>query len=477
VAVLIALFSLQRIGTGSVGKIFGPITLIWFVTLAVLGLIEIAKNPAVLQALNPIHGLKAMQSNGLRGFSVLGLVFLAVTGSEALYADMGHFGKRPIRRAWFFIVFPSLLLNYLGQGALLLRNPAAAENPFYLLAPNWAIIPLVILATVASVIASQALISGAFSLTMQAVQLGYAPRLEIDHTSSVTRGQIYIPQINRMLMFASIGLVIGFGSSSKLAAAYGVAVSLTMLITTSLFLFASQRIWGWSRKKAVAICGVFALIEICFFSANCLKILEGGWFPLLVAAIIYTLMSTWKRGRQLLGSKLRASSLPLRLFLEEVSHSPIHRVTGTAVFLSGNPEGTPMALLHNLKHNKVLHEKVIILTVVTDDVPHVDISERVEVESLKKGFYRVIGHYGFMEDPNVLELLGRCKSEHGLEFKDNQLTFFLSSETIIASSAKHGMAMWREHLFAFMSRNAQRATTFFRLPANRVVELGMQVEI
>ncbi|MSU21239.1 MAG: potassium transporter Kup [Pedosphaera sp.] len=475
VVVLIFLFASQRFGTGGVGAVFGPVMLFWFLTIAALGVTGILKHPQVIAAVNPWHGISFFVRNGWPGFVVLGTVFLAVTGAEALYADMGHFGRRPIHRAWFIIVFPALLLNYLGQGALILGDPATAVNPFYLLAPSWGILPLVLLATMAAVIASQALISGAFSLTMQAIQLGFCPRMKIDHTSSKERGQIYVPYINWALMLSCIGLVIGFGSSSSLAAAYGIAVTLTMVITTVLFYVVARYRWGWSFWLAGLEAGVFLLIELAFFGANALKISHGGWFPLVVGALIFTLMMTWQRGRQLLAEKLRSGSLPLNLFLADIKANPPLRVRGTAVFLFSNSDGTPLALLHNLKHNMILHERVVILTILTDDIPHVDPMSRLSTEELGDGFYRVIGHYGFMEDPDVPQLLRGCAAQ-GLEFSEDRTTFFLSRETLIAT-AHPGMAIWREKLFAFMARNAQRPTEFFRLPANRVVELGMQVEI
>lgn len=475
VVVLIGLFAFQRIGTDKVGKIFGPVMVLWFLSLAAMGLRGIMSAPGVLVAFNPLHAVRFFIENGSTGFVVLGAVFLVLTGGEALYADMGHFGWRPIRLAWFTIVLPALLLNYLGQGALLLVNPEAASNPFYNLLPSWAIYPMVVLATAAGVIASQALISGAYSLTMHAIQLGYCPRLRVEHTSLREKGQIYMPQINWMLMLACIGLVIGFRSSSNLAAAYGIAVTLTMIVTTILFYFASQRLWKWKAGTAGALCGTFLFIELAFFGANALKIAHGGWFPLVVGAVIFTLLSTWKAGRRILGTRLRASSLPFNLFLEDVKRDPPIRVPGTAVFLYGNAEGTPLALLHNLKHNKVLHKRVVILTVIMEETPHVSRSNRIKVDELDDGFYRVTGRYGFMEEPNIPELLASCK-EHGLDVALNQITYFLSRETIIPSR-RPGMALWRDRLFRIMSQNSQSATAFFRLPANRVVELGMQVEI
>jgi KUP system potassium uptake protein len=475
ILILMVLFAFQRHGTGKMGGVFGPITFIWFAAIGLMGVPYIIRSPAVLAAFNPYYAFRFFVENGGHGFVVLGSVFLCVTGAEALYADMGHFGRKPIQLAWFGVVFPALILNYLGQGALLLRHPGASENPFFRMAPVWSLYPLVALATAASVIASQALISGAFSLTMQAIQLGYSPRLEIDHTSAVERGQIYLPRVNWILMLACIGLVIGFGSSSNLAAAYGIAVTLTMIITTLLFFFASRRLWHWSTAKAALLCGIFMIVELAFFGANSLKITNGGWFPLLIGGVIFTLMSTWKTGRVILGARLRAGILPLSMFLSEVKRHPPQRVKGTAIFLAGNPEGTPLALMHNLKHNKVLHEQVVIMTIQTAEVPHVCNEDRVRVQPLDGNFYRVLGSFGFMEDPNVPQLLDACKQK-GLEFEEEKTTFFLSRETIIATP-RPGMLLWREKLFSIMSRNAQGATAFFRLPPNRVVELGMQVEI
>lgn len=475
VLIMVGLFSFQHIGTGNVGKIFGPVMGLWFLTLAALGILGIIKAPAVLHALNPWWGIKFLLTGNLTSFLVLGSVFLAVTGAEALYADMGHFGLAPIRRAWFVGVFPGLILNYLGQGALLLEHPDAIENPFYRLAPQWALYPLVGLSTLAAVIASQALISGAFSLTMQGIQLGYIPRLNIQHTSSTERGQIYIPPVNWALMVCCIGLVLWFQSSDRLAAAYGIAVTLTMLITTLLFGFAARRLWNWSPIKAWSFVVCFAAIELAFLCGNAVKFFEGGWIPLLIGATAYLLMSTWKRGRQLVYQKLSQGSLPLEMFLDDVKLNPPVRVRGTAVFLCGNSAGTPQALLHNLKHNKVLHDRTVFLHIATDDAAHVASSQRLNVVNLSNGFYQVTARYGFMEEPNVEHILRRC-SEQGLDFNPMDTTFFLGRETILPTKGP-GMSFWRERLFAFMSRNAQQATAFFRLPANRVVELGMQVEI
>lgn len=476
IAILIALFLFQRRGTGGIGAVFGPITLVWLITLAVLGLRSVVRAPAVLAAVNPLHAAGFFVRNEIEGFFVLGAVFLVVTGGEALYADMGHFGTRPIRLSWFGLVLPALLLNYFGQGALLLQNPNAAHNPFYRLAPEWAVIPLVGLATAATIIASQAVISGAFSLTRQAIQLGYSPRLQIEHTSAEEIGQIFMPRVNWALMLAAIGLVIGFRSSSDLAAAYGVAVSTDMAITTLIFAVVAWELWGWSRWLVGALAAGFLVVDLSFFGANIIKVAAGGWFPIAIAGAVFTLMSTWRRGRQILAQRLRQGALPFDRFLESVRRRQPTRVSGTAVFMIGSPEGTPPTLLHNLKHNKVLHDQVVLLTVVTEEVPHVGRAERLEVEALGDGFYRVIAHYGFMEDPNVPRLLELTKAK-GLEMKLMDTTFFLGRERLIATKRRKGMAVWRERLFAFMSRNAQPATAFFRIPPNRVVELGAQVEL
>ena len=475
IAIIVGLFAMQRHGTSGVGKIFGPLTVVWFLAIAALGVRGILHDPSVFAAVNPMHGLDFLLHAGRAGFIVLGAVVLVITGGEALYADMGHFGRGPIRLAWYTLVCPALLLNYFGQGAWLLSHPGDKDNPFYNMAPGWALYPLVFIATCAAIIASQALISGAYSLTMQAIQLGYSPRMEIDHTSSETRGQIYMPQLNWALMLACIGLVLGFKSSSALTSAYGVAVTFTMLITTFLFYFAARRLWNWTWWQAGLLCGVFIAIEAALCTANLLKIAHGGWFPLVVAGLVFTLMATWKTGRRILGERLRGSFIPLPLFLDDVERTAPLRVPGTAVFLSSNADATPLALLHNLKHNRVLHQKVIFLTIQTEEVPHIRQENRIQLEELRPGFHRVIARYGFMEDPNVPEVLDQCRPL-GLEFEWMSTTFFLSRETILASK-QPGMALWRERVFAFMSRNAQPPTDFFRIPANRVVELGMQVEM
>ncbi|WP_434385869.1 potassium transporter Kup [Melittangium boletus] len=475
IVILVGLFLLQRRGTAGIGAIFGPFMVVWFVALAVLGLKELVQTPAVLGALSPTMGVRFFLENRGHGFLVLGGVFLSVTGGEALYADMGHFGVRPIKWAWFSLVLPALMLNYMGQGALLLRDPHTARNPFFLLAPDWALYPLVALATGAAVIAAQALISGAFSITQQAIQLGYTPRLEVVHTSAEAQGQIYLPGVNWALLVGIILLVMGFKSSTNLAAAYGIAVTTTMTITTVLAYVVARERWNVSRAVALPIAGVFLLVDLSFFGANAVKIAAGGWFPLVLALCVFTLMTTWKRGRDILATRLRTSSMPLQQLLGSFGDHPPVRVPGTAIFMTGNPEGTPPALLHNLKHNKVIHEQVMLLTIASEDVPHVPPEERVEVIRLEEGFVRVISRYGFMENPSIPDILKRGR-EKGLQFNLMSTSFFLGRETLIPSK-KPGMAMWREALFAWMSRNARSATSYFRIPPNRVVELGAQVEL
>lgn len=475
IVILVALFAVQSRGTAGIGKVFGPVTLVWFLTLAALGVYHIVREPSVFRAVNPLYGLDFFTRNGWTGFLVLGSVFLVVTGGEALYADLGHFGAKPIRLSWFVLVLPALLLNYFGQGALLIGNPEAVENPFYRMAPEWALFPVIGIATVATVIASQAVISGSFSLTRQAVQLGFLPRLQIEHTSTKEIGQIYIPAINWALMVAAIGLVIGFGDSSSLAAAYGVAVTTDMVFTTILFAVVARSLWGWSLWAVGALAGFFLVIDLAFWGANIVKVPDGGWFPLVIAAIVFTVMTTWKRGRQILGERIQEGTLPLELFLKDIAASPPVRVPGTAIFMYSNPQGTPPALLHNLKHNKVLHERVVFLNVATREIPVVDEEERVRVEPLGANLFRINASYGFTEDPDIPALLERCQMEGG-RFKVMETTFFLGRETLIATKKK-GMALWREKLFALMSRNSQRATAFFRIPPNRVVELGAQIEL
>jgi KUP system potassium uptake protein len=475
IGILVALFLYQHHGTARVGSVFGPITLLWFVTIAALGAWQMLAEPRVLAAVNPEHAIEFFLQNGWQAFAVLGSVFLVVTGGEALYADMGHFGKRPIRVAWFALVLPALLLNYFGQGALLIRDPTAVANPFYRMVPAWGLLPVIVLATAATVIASQALISGAFSLTMQATQLGYLPRVEIEHTSARQFGQIYIPGVNWLLMLACIGLVVGFGSSSKLAAAYGIAVTTTMVITTLLFFVVARERWRWGWPRVLVVTGLFLVIDLAFWTANILKIPHGGWFPLVIGAVIFGLMATWKRGRIILQDRLSEVVLPLELFLQDVVRNCPPRVPGTAVFMYSDPNSVSPALLHNMKHNKVLHERVVFLVVETENVPHIEAEERARVEDLQSGFYRVTLRYGFMEEPNVPEALSRLQS-YGLEFKHLETTYFLGRETLIPS-AKPGMAIWRERIFSVMHRNARPATSFFCLPPNRVVELGAQIEL
>jgi KUP system potassium uptake protein len=475
VVIIVGLFLIQSRGTAKVGRLFGPVMLVWFLVIALLGVVQIARHPSVFGALSPAHGLDFFLRNGWHGFLVLGTVFLVVTGGEALYADMGHFGKRPIRLVWYTLVLPALMLNYLGQGALLIENPSAAENPFYRLAPEWALYPLIVLATCAAIIASQALISGAYSLTMQAVQLGFTPRLKIEHTSSTEMGQIYIPALNWALMLGCIAIVVGFGSSSDLAAAYGVAVTATMVITTVLLGVVEREKWGWGRPLALTLTGFFLAIDLAFFGANVIKIPAGGWFPLVVGAGIFLLMTTWKKGRRILAARLLARAHPIEEFLRNIAEHPPVRVPGTAVFMNGTAAGTPPALMHNLEHNKVLHERVVLLTVKTRQVPHVEAEDRVRVESLGHEFYRLIINYGFMEDPDVPCVLAGLTPPAPV-FDLGETTYFLGRETVVAGKYP-GMMLWREKLFALLSRNASSATAYFCLPPERVVEMGSQVEI
>ncbi len=474
VAILIGLFSIQRRGTASVGSLFGPIVLVWFVTLGTLGALHLADDPAVFQALNPVHALEFFRRNGVNGFLVLGSVFLVVTGGEALYADMGHFGRRPIRLTWYLVVLPALLLNYFGQGAMVIAHPDRLAQPFYLMAPRWALYPLVGLTTIATVIASQAVISGAFSLTRQAVQLGYLPRLGIKHTSRREIGQIYISSINWLLAAASIGLVLGFRSSSRLAAAYGVAVTTDMVFATVLFAFVARERLGWPKWGAVLLVLGFLTVDLSFWGANLPKIPHGGWFPLVIAAGLFVVMTTWRKGRSVLARKYRDQTLPLDLFVREMERKPPTRVPGTAVFMHGGDQ-TPPALLHNLKHNKVLHERVFLLKVETLEIPHVGTDERIACEELGAGLHRVQVRYGFAQDPHIPAALAQCPAR-GLEFKPMDTTYFLGRENLIAVKDPP-MRLWRARLFALLSRNALGATAFFHLPPNRVVELGTQIEI
>lgn len=476
VVILILLFLIQHRGTARVGALFGPVMVLWFTVLALLGIRGIMMAPEVLGALNPLHAVLFFVRDGWSGFQVLGAVFLVVTGGEALYADMGHFGRLPIRLAWFCCVLPALLLNYFGQGALLLSDPSEATEPFYHLAPPWALYPLVLLATLATIIASQAVISGVFSLTRQAIQLRLSPRMRIVQTSSEEIGQIYIPAVNWALMLATITLVAGFGSSSGLAAAYGVAVATTMVITALLVRFVMLERWHWHPLAVAGLTVVFLTVDLAFFCANILKVGAGGWIPLAAGLAVFTVMITWRRGRELVTTHLLAQATPLPSFLEELAAKPPQRVPGTAVFMSGRLFPAPPTLIHHLEHNKVLHEQVVILTVLTEDIPRVSASERIELKRLGQGFYRLIVRYGFMQSPNVPVILRECEPL-GLVTDPETTTFYLGRETLIPTEKVSGMPHWREKLFAFMSRNSLQATAFYNLPPDRVVELGQQVEI
>jgi KUP system potassium uptake protein len=475
VAILVVLFLFQKYGTHRVGRLFGPIMVLWFVTIAILGISWIVREPTIIGAIDPRHGFTYFRQHGLPGVAVLGAVFLAVTGGEALYADMGHFGKTPIRIAWFALVLPALVLNYLGQGALLLTDAAAARQPFFLLAPEWALFPLVAIATAAAIIASQALISGAFSLTQQAIQLGYAPRLNIEHTSSHEIGQVYVPQVNFALMVSTVLIVVGFGSSSALAAAYGIAVTMTMVITAVLLHVIAIERWRWPPALALTITSAFLAIDLTFFGANLLKLFQGGWLPIMIGASIFTGMTTWKTGRRLMAERLVARAIPIDHFLTAITAAPPIRVPGTAVFMTAQPRGIPPALAHNLRHNKMLHERVVLLTVSTAPVPHVAEDHRITTHPIGYGIYSIRLVYGFMEDPHVPDAL-RAAHAAGLDIDTEDITYFLGRETILVTG-RRGMARWREKLFVLMTRNAVAATSFFRLPAERVVELGVQVEI
>jgi KUP system potassium uptake protein len=469
------LFTVQKRGTGGIGTVFGPLTLCWFVAISAIGLPWVLRHPEILRAVNPIYGVRFFIAHGRHGFLVLGSVVLCVTGGEALYADMGHFGTRAIRTAWYLCVFPALLINYFGQGALLLERPAAAANPFYAMVPAAWLLPMVLLATMATVVASQALISGAFSVTRQGVQLGYLPRVTIIHTSGKTEGQIYIPEVNWLLMLACIALVLGFRSSGDLADAYGIAVTGTMAITSVLFYFVARDRWHWSRLHAGALVAMFLAIDLSFFAACSAKIAHGGWFPLLVAVGVFTVMITWKRGRALLDKRISSEVLPIEVFVADVEVSKPHRVAGTAVFLTSTRRGTPNVLLHHFKHNKVLHQQVIILSIATDAVPEVADRDKVRLKSFGQGFWAVTAHYGFMESPKVLDVLRRCKLQE-LRLNESDISFYLGRETLLSMKGS-GMAEWRKVIFRFLSRNARSATDFFEIPPNRVVEIGAQIEL
>jgi len=473
--ILFGLFWVQKRGTGRIGSIFGPVTLLWFLAIAACGVPWILRHPAILWAVNPVHAVRFFANHGWHGFFVLGSVVLCLTGCEALYADMGHFGRRAIRSAWYVCVLPALLLNYFGQGALLLERPDAVANPFYALVPQGWLYPMVILATAATVIASQALISGSFSVARQALQLGYLPRMTVVHTSGTTEGQIYIPEVNRLLMVACLALVLSFRASGNLAAAYGVAVTGTMTITSVLLFFVARQRWGWSLLRAGALLALLLTIDLSFFVSCSAKILSGGWVPLAIGGLVFSVMVTWNRGRTILGEKVAAGTLPLRVFLADVEATKPHRVSGTAVFLASTRRGTPTVLLHHFKHNKVLHEQVVILSITTDAVPWVRDEQKVRLKDFGQGFWAVTAHYGFMESPDVTDILRRGRAK-GLATHTADTSFYLGRESIIPKRGVPGMAEWRKHLFRFLSRNARSATDFFAIPPNRVVEIGMQIE-
>ncbi len=475
ILILMVVFWFQYHGTATIGAIFGPVIFIWFLSLGVLGVSGIVLAPQVLESINPYYALDFILHHGRESFLVLGAVFLAVTGAEALYADMGHFGAGPIRRAWYFIAFPGLLLNYLGQGALLLVQPQAAANPFFHLVPAWGVYPMVLLATLAAVIASQALITGVFSLTQQAIHLGYLPRLKIVHTSQSTMGQIYIPSVNWLLFGLTVWVVFSFKTSSNLAAAYGIAVSLTMLITTVLACTVAWKLWNWHPVFLGVGFVLMVIVDLIFLSANLLKIHHGGWFPLALGAIVFTVMTTWKRGRTILSDFIKSKTMPLDKFIEFVHAAPPARVPGTAVFMTADPTGLPIALVHNVKHNKNMHERNVFLTIVMEEVPHLRKTERLEIIDLGNEFYRVLARFGFMEQPDIndiIVILRRMKMP--LEVEDT--TFFVGRETIIAADNNKGMAVWRERLFGWMLKNSDSAIIFYNVPRGQVIELGMQVE-
>jgi KUP system potassium uptake protein len=474
-AVLIGLFMLQQRGTGGIGAMFGPVTLIWFTTLGLAGLVNIALAPQILTAFNPVHALAFCLNNGWLAFIAFGAVVLAVTGGEALYADMGHFGAKPIRLAWYGCVLPALTLNYLGQGALLLSNPSAISNPFFLLFPSWALYAVVGLATVATVIASQAVISGVFSVTKQAIQLGFLPRMQIKHTSDRKIGQIYIPFVNWTLLAAVVMAVLGFGSSSSLAAAYGVAVTATMVIETILTFFVLRFAWNYPLLLCIFATGFFLVIDTTFFAATILKITQGGWFPLAIGSAIFFVMVTWNRGRQTLLEHLRSAAIPLQPFLESLMAHPPARVAGTSVFLTADPDGVPHALLHNLSHNQVLHERVVVLTVMYIETPRILKEHRISIKPLVDNCYQITVRYGFKDEPNLPYALELCEP-HGLVFEPLKTSYFLSREIVVPGTGR-GMGVWRERFFAAMARNASNAAEYFQLPANRVLELGARVEI
>ena len=474
-AIIVGLFYFQSHGTGRVGAVFGPVMVVWFSSLVVFGLMHVWQHPQVMAALSPHYAVNFFLANGWSGFFSLGTVVLCITGAEALYADMGHFGKEPIRAAWFSFVLPALVINYFGQGALLLADPGAATNPFYLLLPASLVVPMTVLATAAAIIASQAVISGAFSVMREAIQLGYLPRMEIRHTSTQTMGQIYLPWINRALMVLTVAVVLGFRSSENLAAAYGIAVVGTMTIDSVLIMFVFRRLWNWAWIRVIALGGLFLLVDFAFLGANADKVEHGGWLPLVLGLTVFTVMSTWRRGRELVLRQLKQSGLALDPFITSVTQHPPLRVPGTAVFLTANASVVPNALLHNLKHNKVLHERNVLLTVETLETPTAEYGERTEITALGHEFYRLTVRFGFAEDPNIPMALQSCEAK-GMGFEMMDTTFFVSRETVVASD-RAGMALWRDKLFSYLGRNASSATAFFRIPGNRLIELGTQVEI
>ncbi len=474
--ILVGLFLVQRRGTGGIGRVFGPIMAVWFFTISVLGVRQIVRRPSVLEALSPVHAVRFFAHHGWHGFLVLGAVVLVITGGEALYADMGHFGRRPIRFAWYCFVMPALLLNYFGQVALVLEDPAASANPFYAMVPSIFIYPMVTLSTMATIIASQALISGAYSLTRQAIQLGFFPRVTIVHTSGEAQGQIYIPEINTALMVACVWLVLTFKESTALASAYGIAVTGTMAITSIIYYVVLTEAWHWPKWKALPLVAWFLLFDLAFFGANLVKFFSGGWFPIGLAVVIFLVMTTWKKGRALLAKNLADKLLPINMFLADLERVRPFRVPGTAVFMSSNPNGVPVVLLHHWKHNQVLHETVVLLSVISENLPDIPTAQRVRVNELGQGFYHVTAYYGFMQTPNVPEVMQRAASEHRVPYTPSKTSYYLGRETLLATK-KSGMQKWRKMLFSFVSRNARSATQYFAIPPDRVVELGMQIDL
>lgn len=475
IVILIGLFLFQHHGTAKLGALFGPIILLWFTVIGILGFVEVFRYPQILKALSPWYGIEFLVDNHLPGFLVLGAVFLSVTGAEALYADMGHFGRRPIRLTWLLLVLPALLLNYFGQGALLLSSPESSHNPFYSLVPSWALIPMVLLATMTTIIASQALITGVFSLTQQAIQLGYLPRLTVRHTSASHMGQIYVPAANWSLMIATVALVAGFGSSSRLASAYGVAVTATMLISGILFYYVARDLWKWNPLAVNLLVGFFMVIDLSFFGASMSKLFHGAWFPLVIGLACFTIMTTWKAGRKLLLKQVQDRTLTLAEFIDSLAIEQPVRVKGQAIVLTANPDMVPISLLHNMRHNKILHSEVGLLNFSTERVPRVPNGKKVEVTQLSNGLYRIVARYGFMEYPNIRQVLALA-NQQGMHFRPGAISFFLNREKIVAEG-KTGMSLWRKKLFALMARNALSATAYYDLPSGQVIEIGVQVQL